>query len=295
MAEKSNEHEKQNDSNKYAGSSKIRPNKNLKGGSGSYCCIPTCKSAFYDAKHIPTGISLFTVPSKNPARGRWLKILSIYRRKGGDDSFNKNKRLYVCEFHFQANEITVSLGIGRKKLKPGIVPTLFDFLKNDKVPRKPPLQRFDCPTESDSSSEWEEEEVVSDVNDEEEQLDNHNDHDFVLAALRSQIQLLEEEMTLLQITNSGLKNRIYSYSNIKNDITHFMSATGFDNETFLSMYQFLDPGKDCENMKMHDTAKRLSEETLTTTEKCNLKVGPKPKLSPVDQFFLYLSWLRKWF
>lgn len=47
---------------------------------------------------------------------------------------------------------------------------------------------------------------------------------------------------------------------------------------------------------MYDTNKRLSEEVFTTSEdSCMLKSGPKPKVSPIDQLFLYITCLRNGF
>ena len=54
----------------------------------------------------------------------------MYRRKGAGDNFSpydESKKYFVCEHHFKADEIRVSLGIGRKTLKPGTIPTIFNF------------------------------------------------------------------------------------------------------------------------------------------------------------------------
>ena len=47
-------------------------------------------------------------------------MLKHIRRKGGADSFdvkNTNKRIYVCEFHFKDEDLTTTLGRGKKKVK----------------------------------------------------------------------------------------------------------------------------------------------------------------------------------
>ena len=38
--------------------SRKRPKKNLVGGFGNYCCVPGCKSAFYEKNREKTNISL---------------------------------------------------------------------------------------------------------------------------------------------------------------------------------------------------------------------------------------------
>ena len=98
----------------YSGSSKTRPLKNQSGGYGGYCCIPCCKSAFYDSNRQKTGISLFQVPSKDPQRKQWIKIISNFRRTGGADRWNTKKKILICEFHFRPEDIYVTRGSGKK-------------------------------------------------------------------------------------------------------------------------------------------------------------------------------------
>ena len=105
-------------------SSKKPPEKNYSAGFGDYCYTPECESAFYtkrDGKIFKTSISLFTSPKDNTEKRRWINIISLYWRKGagGDFSpYDESKKYFVCEHHFKADEIRVSLGIGRKTLKP---------------------------------------------------------------------------------------------------------------------------------------------------------------------------------
>ena len=67
------------------------PKKNLVGGFGNYCCVPDCKSAFYDKNREKTNISLLTIPKREDLRKKWLKVLKYVRRKGGADSFDVKK------------------------------------------------------------------------------------------------------------------------------------------------------------------------------------------------------------
>ena len=55
----------------------------------------------------------------------------------------------------------------------------------------------------------------------------------------------------------------------------------------------MNPGEDCTNIKFYDTSKRLLEERFTQSE--DAKSGPKPKLPPREQFFMYMSWLKNGF
>ena len=105
----------------YSGTRKTQPKKNSSGGFGDYCCIPNCKSDFYDSRREKSGISLFQLPSNDYERKKWIKIISKFRRSGPGDNFNssnENKWIFVCEFHFKTDKIRVTLGVGRKKLLP---------------------------------------------------------------------------------------------------------------------------------------------------------------------------------
>ena len=69
-------------------------------------------------------------------------------------------------------------------------------------------------------------------------------------------------------------------------------------EKFKILYEYLDPRENCENIKYHEPATRDKEKGrsyvlsspsfLSPTS----KPGPRPKLTGVDQLFLFLSWLR---
>ena len=134
--------------------SRKRPKKNLVGGFCSYCCVP---GAFYDKYREKTNISLFTIPKSKDLRKKWLNVLKHVCRKGGTDSFdvkNPNKRINVCEFHFKDEDLTTTLGRGKRKVKAGRVPSIFrEQPVKQKATRPPPKNRpasfVESKTESD--------------------------------------------------------------------------------------------------------------------------------------------------
>ena len=68
-------------------------------------------------------------------RKKCLNVLKYVRRKGSADPFdvkNANKRIYVCEFHFKDEDLTTTLGRGKRKVKAGRVPSIF---------REPPVKQ----------------------------------------------------------------------------------------------------------------------------------------------------------
>ena len=94
------------------------------------------------AKRVKIGISLFKFPKDNIEKRRWINVSSVCQRKGAGGNFrpyDESKKYFVCEHHFIADDIHVSLGIDRKTLKPGVKPSIFNFKNLSKVtPGKSP-------------------------------------------------------------------------------------------------------------------------------------------------------------
>jgi hypothetical protein len=88
---------------------------------------------------------------------------------------------------------------------------------------------------------------------------------------------------------------IYSYENISKDKQHFKSATGLELEAFQNLLAFLNPGENAENVKFYDASNREKGDTMqfaTPNQETPQKRGPRPSLSPVNQLFLLLVWLK---
>ena len=95
-----------------------------------------------------------------------------------------------------------------------------------------------------------------------------------------------------------MKNeRLYNYENISANKKHFKKATGLDHKPFLDLFEFVDPGEDCKNIRFYDSSKRLSEAQfpLSSSSVDLLKSGRKSKVAAINQLFLYLFWLRNGF
>ena len=67
----------------------------------------------------------------------------------------------------------------------------------------------------------------------------------------------------------------------------FRIAIGLEIESFECLFEYLNPGEDCCNIRYHE---RLYNQNESTD-----KTGPKPKLPPIEQLFLYLTWLKNGF
>ena len=57
-----------------------------------------------------------------------------------------------------------------------------------------------------------------------------------------------------------MKNeRLYDYKNISRNKEHFKKSTGLDQESYVDLFEFVDPGEDCNHITFYDSSKRLSE------------------------------------
>lgn len=249
------------------------------------------------------------------------------RRKGGVDQFKITNATRVCQFHFKPDEIRVSKGIGRKTLLRGSVPSISKFKQSEeKNVRKLPPKRLFTTAEKENSVDGESsvisnaDHVVEILSESETELsdaqkDTTNSCEQC-SFLWQNMKFLEDENNNLQmelqhlrrectaetekIENIEMGKHIYSYESVSMDKHHFKSATGLELEVFDSLtFSFLNPGENCENIKYHDTKKSTADTPNTSGsipgKETPKKRGPHPSLSPVNQLFLLLVWLKNGF
>ena len=180
----------------------------------------------------------------------------MYRRKGADDNFrpyDESKKYFVCEHHFKADEIRVSLGIGRKTLKPGAIPSIFNFKNPSKIkPRKSPKKRcLPVPNESTSNDSYLEEELETNNSNDLSPVMHSETNSNRTKLLEKEVDNLKEKLNFLETENNALKaendmqmknERLYNYENISRNKEHFKKAT--EHESFLNLFEFVDPGEE---------------------------------------------------
>ena len=123
--------------------------------------------------------------------------------------------------------------------------------------------------------------------------------------LKEKVKLLEEEKNKLEeefkcsnVYAGSLKNRLFSYDDsFITDEKLFRATTGLEVEKFKILYEYLDPGENCKNIKYHDLAKDKEKYRSVVLSSSSFllpasKPGPRPKLAGVDPLFLFLPWLR---
>ena len=223
-------------------------------------------------------------------------MLKYVRRKGGADSFDvkkPNNRIYVCEFHFKDEDLTTTLGRGKKKVKAGKVPSIFkEQPVKQKATRPPPKNRLT----SFAKSETESDEILSSSS---SSLEKEPSESYVEEAseterlieeikqLRIKNECLQKKNNMLLEENKLLKMQRFSFENLCENKEQFRGAIGINPDCFMRLFTYLNPGDDCNNIKFHGTSKRLSEEKDTNSEE--VKSDPKPKISAKEQLFMYLS------
>ena len=76
---------------------------------------------------------------------------------------------------------------------------------------------------------------------------------------------------------------------------HFKTVTGITVERFKQLFDLVDPGTNCSNLKYYDPSKRKSVVSLPEKKSDTKKTGPKPKLHAIDQLMMTVVWLKNGF
>ena len=117
----------------------------MSGGRGQYCCVPECRNARYDKFENKTHIGLFKFPSKDkkPQKNQsWVKIISMYWRRGGGDTFDpSSKNTVISEYHFKEEHLKKAAGSTRKSYTEDTVPSIFKFISLTRPNEKPISKR----------------------------------------------------------------------------------------------------------------------------------------------------------
>ena len=276
------------------------------GGRGKYCCVPGCKSSFYDCKGNKTGITFFSFPKNRQLKKRWLTDI---KRQEHRDGFVVSKYTKVCERHFQRLDIRKHLNSGRKTLmKENIIPSNFSWTSAKRtLIRKSPKKRS-VQVNSRSGDE------VHEAPPERKQSVLHSDSDNTtplkfckdcvvledeMKKLRTQMALLVEEKIACENENNELKVEVenlkkqqFNSSNIRQEEEMFKSFTGLPPDKFDVLFEFLHPAQNASDMRFYETFKKNGDEP----DKCKFREGSRPsgstKLHAIEQLFMFLVWLR---
>ena len=109
--------------------------------------------------------------------------------------------------------------------------------------------------------------------------------------MQTNINNLHENITKLINDNEITKSKMFSYENIIQNKEMFKSTIGFEADDFQAVFEFLDTRPHCENIKFYDDQNKKSLKVILKI----LNLKKKAKLLAIDQFYMYLSWLRNGF
>ena len=273
-----------------------------RGGRSKYCCVPGCKSSFYNNQGEKTNISFFSFPLEAKSRNRWLLAI---KRQENRDGFVVTEYTKVCEQHFHPDEIKKQFS-GRKDLKDkNTIPSIFSWNKSASTPnRKLPKKRCSEQNEENIQPESEPCYLSSRLLNEDnarptEACENCAYLRRVVEKLEVKLSLLIKQKSDVEKDWSELKAKIqklekgkFTSKNIREQEDVFKSFTGFHPVKFDILFQFLNPGENASNLKYYEPSKNGSDEP----DECKFTEGSKPGVSPkldvIEQLFMFLVWLR---
>jgi hypothetical protein len=231
---------------------------------------------------------MFPLSTRNDLFKKWIH--AIRRDEGKDFKINAGR-------HFRENDLKKTLA-GKIVLNPGVVPSVFPWIRTSPRKRKPPTERLFTiePSSSDSrnddlSDSEEQAEVIeipvaecvtqvvgtqTDLTDQEVYLTE------VITSNRKEIQALEHGIIGLksqiedcQRRNEILQSRLFTIDTLKSNNTAVAFYTGFPNwETFMSTYRYLEPGEQGKNINYWQSSDTVVSADYDENEsKTNIKKG----------------------
>lgn len=228
-------------------------------------------------------------------------------------------KTFVCS-HFNSQDIKVSAGVGRKTVRNGKLPSIFEHVKPKEKPKRKSPRKRPAPIEYSSKSIIESDE--SDVSldntpmslendlfsenlidpDPEPELSELEILNLKVEELKLENETLRQNQQSLLSECENLKKEVellqgqkYSYKNISKDEKFFLQSTGLSVEAFKALLELLNPGEKSSNIKFYDSTNRMSNEKHTQEDISFLKRGRAPLLDNEEQCFLFLTWLRNGF
>lgn len=300
----------------------------------SYCCVPNCNQFGYAS---PSGkkVNFFNFPKAPLIRKQWIHAI---RRDEGKD-FVITERTKVCSLHFRPEDLRKTLN-ERIYVRDGGVPSKFDWSGPSPKKRKAPTERKPLPVKkklqlaeeisfdsSPSASVNNEEEVVEEfveisANEPSTSLEldppdlerKIAEQSQKIAELEEKLKQSEDEINNLRRENTELNEKLAECERQQQEISSRLFCvdrfttdgdisfyTGLSSyATFMAIFQFLNPGDDCENIRPRSSVTDVPEDFYDSDsdDEGNFqptKRGRPRKLKPLDEFFIVLCRLRRGF
>ena len=198
-----------------------------------------------------------------------------------------NEHSRLCGDHFEADCFKRIPGSSRVNLKPGSIPTKFCFVQ-EKTPRKLPAERksvdrkqprLNVNNPSDDIAECEIDNMELEIEESEEERLRRRIKELELS--------LERETARRKTAEAALETKRFSVKNLRQDPKVFKFYTGFTEEQFSCLLEFLGDGMNNLTYWGSSSASNSNNEDLGGS-----KPGPSRKLTAEDELLLVLTRLR---
>ncbi len=136
------------------------------GATSMYCCVPLCDTS----SRFNSVVSFHTFPLDKETSKKWIHYI---RR----EDFNITTNTRVCSRHFKSDDlIEPSTPTGRRLLKKGAVPTLFEW---NNYSTSAPRRISSTSTPRSHQGTWQRREVSPPLNEDPVPVDlQHQEHDY---------------------------------------------------------------------------------------------------------------------
>ena len=112
-----------------------------------------------------------------------------------------------------------------------------------------------------------------------------------IATPRAENSHLREELTSKGGHVKSFSEKLFQLERFKSDLD-INFYLGFPNyNTFLSVYEFLDPGDNCKNIRPRRSSTKVSEDFYdcdNSDDEDIVKKGPQRKLEPIEEYFIVM-------
>lgn len=240
-----------------------------------HCCVPLCTAS----SKFNGVLSFHGFPTQPDQRGQWL--VNIRR-----DNFTISSHSKVCSRHFATDQLVEPTTLeGRRRLVKGAVPTLFEWNSYTvEPPRRSVWERVERPIE------------IAPPEEEEEHIGVTNDHDYCSVPepaamdmstsaaedVSTEVEELRKEIQELRLQQ---KFGLQRFAGSDTDIRFYTRFSSY--EHLMLFWSLIEPCiyKMVRVTRAKSAAKR-NEEVVTPARSSTRQV-----LQPIDEFFLFLSYL----
>ena len=283
----------------------------------THCCVPGCTKKGYRDDN-GSKISFFIFPTDKTLRKQWIHAI----RRDEGKYFQIQSTTKVCSRHFKGDDFKRMLA-GKTCLKPGVVPSVFDWRTSPRKRKPPTFRHLDLSsgcsliTEREHSENEEVIEVVEEPNedleateelyreigtqtDEDEMFTTMSENEAKIKNLEKEISALQSEIDNLLSQIESLRGKLFTTERFRSKQQAITFYTGFPNyEVFMAIFNYLNPGEQGENIRYWIPGSSKADLPADIyDQECEIsdnKKGRARLLKPIHEYFLVMCRLRQGF